>query len=469
MGAGVSNWRLARAVAMLGQLGTVSGTALDLIMARRLQDGDKDGQMRHALEHFPLKQMAQSIIDEYFIPGGKQPDAPYKPVPMHSKDGPRRARELCIAANFVEVFLAREGHDGCVGINYLEKIQFPHLPSLYGAMLAGVTVVIMGAGIPREIPSVIASFAQHQAATYPLRVAGPQSGEEVRMSFDPSEYLGEDLPDLRKPAFLPIVSSSVLAQVMARKTVGAIDGFIVEGPTAGGHNAPPRGTMKLTPDGQPIYGERDVVDLAEMRALGKPFWLAGGYGTPGKLGEALAAGAAGIQVGTVFAFCAESGLDDSFKRALLDKALRCQASVFTDPVASPTGFPFKVAQLEGTASEKADYLARLRLCDLGYMRELYRRSDGTLGYRCPAEPVEQYVAKEGRREDTVGRKCLCNTLMANIGMAQRVKGGGIEQALITTGDDLVHLDRFASLAHPDYSAADVVRILLADAKAAANG
>lgn len=469
MGAGVSNWRLARAVAMLGQLGTVSGTALDLIMARRLQDGDKDGQMRHALEHFPLKKLAQSIIDEYFIPGGKKPDAPYKPVPMHSKDGPRRARELCIAANFAEVFLAREGHDGWVGINYLEKIQFPHLPSLYGAMLAGVTVVIMGAGIPREIPSVIEAFAEHRTATYPLRVAGPQTGDEVRTSFNPREFLGDDLPELKKPLFLPIVSSSVLAQVMARKAVGTIDGFIVEGPTAGGHNAPPRGAMRLTPDGQPVYGERDVVDLAEMRAIGKPFWLAGGHGAAGKLAEALAAGAAGIQVGTAFAFCVESGLDEGLKRALLDKALRGQAAVFTDPVASPTGFPFKVARLEGTASEPEDYLARTRLCDLGYLRELYRRADGTLGYRCPAEPVEQYVAKGGRFEDTIGRKCLCNTLMANIGMAQRMKSGSLEQALITTGDDLMHLDRFASLAHPDYTAADVVRILLADAKADANG
>ena len=36
MGAGVSNWRLAQAVAKLGQLGVVSGTALDLVLARRL-------------------------------------------------------------------------------------------------------------------------------------------------------------------------------------------------------------------------------------------------------------------------------------------------------------------------------------------------------------------------------------------------------------------------------------------------
>ena len=46
MGAGVSSWRLAQAVSQLGQLGVVSGTALDLIFARRLQDGDPGGHMR---------------------------------------------------------------------------------------------------------------------------------------------------------------------------------------------------------------------------------------------------------------------------------------------------------------------------------------------------------------------------------------------------------------------------------------
>ena len=40
MGAGVSSWRLARAVSSTGQLGVVSGTALDVILARRLQEGD---------------------------------------------------------------------------------------------------------------------------------------------------------------------------------------------------------------------------------------------------------------------------------------------------------------------------------------------------------------------------------------------------------------------------------------------
>jgi len=40
MGVGVSGWRLARAVARTGQLGVVSGTALDTLLIRVLQSGD---------------------------------------------------------------------------------------------------------------------------------------------------------------------------------------------------------------------------------------------------------------------------------------------------------------------------------------------------------------------------------------------------------------------------------------------
>ena len=73
----------------------------------------------------------------------------------------RERQQLTMLANFVEIFLAREGHDGIVGINLLTKVQMPTLPSLYGAMLAGVDYVLMGAGIPREIPGVLDALAQH--------------------------------------------------------------------------------------------------------------------------------------------------------------------------------------------------------------------------------------------------------------------------------------------------------------------
>ena len=176
------------------------------------------------------------------------------------------------------------------------------------------------------------------------------------------------------------------------------------------------GKLQLNRRGEAIYGERDRVDLAALRELGVPFWLAGGYGTAENLRYALAAGAAGIQVGTAFAFCAESGLRDDYKRALLRKAAAGVADVFTDPLSSPTGFPFKAAQLEGSLSEQETYAARPRICDLGFMREAHWTAGGVIEYRCPAEPEAAYLAKGGRLETTVGKKCLCNASAGQCGI-----------------------------------------------------
>ncbi|HYD52292.1 MAG TPA: nitronate monooxygenase, partial [Gemmatimonadaceae bacterium] len=232
------------------------------------------------------------------------------------------------------------------------------------------------------------------------------------------------------PRFLAIVSATSLASTLVRKASGRVDGLVIEGPTAGGHNAPPRGTLTLDATGQPVYGERDAVDLTKIRELGVPFWLAGGSGRPGALDEALAAGAAGIQVGTLFAFSEESGLAPEVRAEALAAIREERATVFTDPDASPTGYPFKLLQ----TSEVDAGAARVRNCDLGYLRTAFRRPDGRIDYRCPAEPVEQYVAKGGDAADTVGRRCLCNGLLANVGHAQVRDDGTGEPTLLTTGD-----------------------------------
>jgi nitronate monooxygenase len=460
MGVGVSNWRLANAVSKLGQLGVVSGTALDSLFVRRLVDGDEGGYMRRGLEAFPFPDMARRIWQEYFVPGGKPVGTPYPAVPMHQRKDTRKLIELCIVSNFVEVFLAREGHKNPVGINFLEKVQMPHLSSIYGAMLAGVGYVLMGAGIPLHIPGVLDAFAAHHAAEYKLSVTGALPGQDTQMHFDPADYAEGPLPLLHRPRFLAIVSSNTLATTMLRRASGPVDGFVIESPTAGGHNAPPRGKLQLNAAGEPVYGERDRVNLQELRALGVPFWLAGGYGNAEKLREALDQGAAGIQVGTAFAFSQESGMRPDLKKTLLSQAVAGTGEVFTDPLASPTGFPFKVALLEGTSSELPIYQERKRVCDLGYLREPYAEQSGRIGYRCAAEPVANYVAKGGKVEETVGRKCLCNALLSNIGHAQTRKDEVAEPALVTVGDDLNTVAQFLAPGRETYSAEDVVKSLL---------
>lgn len=460
MGIAVSNWKLAQAVSRLGQLGVVSGTGIETVLARRLQLGDPGGAVRRALAHFPFPAMAGRVLADYFVEGGKAERAPFRLVPMASlKPGPRFVEPVVVGA-FAEVFLAKEGHEAPVGMNLLEKIQLPTLPALFGAMLAGVVCVLMGAGIPRAIPGALDRLAAGEAAELKIDVEGALPGEEWLCHFDPREFCGGDAPKLRRPDFLAIVSSATLAITLARKSNGRVDGFIVEGECAGGHNAPPRGLPQLSPRGEPVYGPRDVPELDKIRELGLPFWLAGSHGQPGKLEAALRLGAAGIQVGTAFAFCEESGLRPDLKRQTLELARQGRVEVFTDPVASPTGFPFKVAALDGTLSDPAIFAARERMCDLGALRRPHRRADGTIGYRCPSEPVEDYARKGGRVEITAGRKCVCNGLMATAGYAQALPGGGAEPALVTAGNDLLRITEFLPPDGDSYTAEDVIRLLL---------
>jgi nitronate monooxygenase len=151
MGIRISKWSLAREVSKVGELGVVSGTAMDTVLVRELQDGDIDGSMRRALASFPDQDMVQRILKKYYIEGGKGEANAYKSIPMWTIDPPQHLLELCVVANYCEVWLAKHNDDGSpthglVGMNLLTKVQLPTIPSLYGAMLADVDYVIMGAG-----------------------------------------------------------------------------------------------------------------------------------------------------------------------------------------------------------------------------------------------------------------------------------------------------------------------------------
>lgn len=460
MGVGVSNWRLANAVSRYGELGVVSGTFLDTVIARRLQDGDPCGSVRRALSNFPDQDIASKIVTTYFIEGGKQSGEPYKAVPMHGLNSPRALVDLTVAANFVEVFLAKEGHDGIVGINYLTKIELPTLPSLYGAMLAGVDFVLMGAGIPKAIPGILDRLAEQLPVTLRITADGATPEDNIELSFDPQQYKFAANINLYRPKFLAIVSSYTLAQTLARKSSGKVDGFVVEHHTAGGHNAPPRGEVQCDEAGEPIYGAKDEPNLSDFTKLDLPFWLAGSYGSHEKLLEAQALGAKGIQVGTAFAFCDESGVKREIKNEVIKKVRNKEARVFTDPRASSSGYPFKVVELAGTMSESAEYERRPRVCDLGYLRTAHKMPNGTIGFRCPAEPEDDYAKKGGDPKHTEGRKCLCNGLLATVGLPQVRECGYEELPIVTAGSELSGIEQFLDPNSHSYTAQDALKVLL---------
>lgn len=455
MGVAVSQWRLAQAAARAGCLGVVSGTVIDRVVAYRLQEGDPDGHLRRVIARFPVPVVAQNVLRRWYVPGGVKNPGAYRSTAMIDHRPSVESLELMVVAAFAEVSLAKEGHDQRIGINLLEKIQTPNLALMYGAMLAGVDVVLMGAGIPREIPAALSRLARHEEASLALHVEGSSGGNGVRIVFDPKIIVPpSSLAPLARPLFLAIISSEVLAQSLLRSTEGQVDGFVVEGPTSGGHNAPPRGGGQRNARGEPVYGPRDEPDLERLRRLDRPFWLAGGYGVPGGLQRAQAAGAQGIQAGTAFAFCRESGLDPAIRTRVLARLGNGEASVFSDPLASPTGFPFKVVAVPDSMSEADVYAKRKRVCNLGYLRHAYQLPDGSLGWRCPAEPAASFIAKGGDPSALEGRKCLCNGLLASAGFSLALPDGGRELPLVTAGDALLALGE--SVDCLDRSAAEVV-------------
>lgn len=461
MGIGASGWQLARAVSLEGQLGVVSGTALSHVLARRLQDGDPGGHMRRALAAFPDREIVNQILGRYFVQDGIPDGTPYRNVPLPGLKLPKELEGLNAAANFAEVFLAKENHAGIVGINYLEKIQIPFLSSLYGALLAGVDYVLVGAGIPRHIPAAIAALCAHEDFSLKTFVEGASKDDPCEVHFSPRKLINRDLAPLKRPRFLAIVSSATLARSLARSTTPP-DGFVVEAASAGGHNAPPRGPLQLNERGEPVYGERDAIDLEAIAGLGLPFWLAGSRASPKHLTEALAKGAAGIQVGTAFAFCAESGFTPEIKAAAIKLVHNDKAAVRTDAKASPTGFPFKLLEMDGTLGKPEVYKSRIRSsCDVGLLRTAYKREDGSLGFKCPAEAEEDFFRKGGTPEDAEGRLCLCNGLLASIGLAQKREAGVREIPIVTSGDDLGCVRALTPKDGDSYSARDVIRYLLA--------
>ena len=464
MGVGVSSWRLARRVAELGEFGVVSGTGIDTVVVRELQQGDPHGRLR-VLATYPDPEIVAWLTKRFYVEGGLEEGRPYKLLPIHRFKPTLQSQRVLAAATFSEVALAKEGHDGPIGINLLAKLKRYTLPCLYGAILAGVDAVMMGAGIPIEEVEEVRKLAAGQPARLRLDVDTAQAPEGAGPFFydlDPADLVPEPRPR-PCPAFYPVISSDLLAAILVKKLPeGSIAGWIVEGPTAGGHNAPPR-KKGTDADGNPVYTERDVADLDRIAALGLPFYLAGGYGTPEKLREALAAGAAGVQVGSLFSLADESGYPAAEKAALIGGLHRGELAVRTDGHVSGTGFPFKVVEMAGTLGIPENLAGRTRICDLGYLQQAYVDEKGRVQGRCPAEPLADYVRKGGKEEDTHRRACLCNGLMANIGLGQTQKEGR-EERLFTAGDDLVQLP-LGSAERPRYDVADVIAFLRGEAVA----
>ena len=445
MGIAVSSWQLAKEVSIAGELGVISGTAIDSVVARRLQDGDLTGDIRRAMAAYPHQETITEIMDRFFIEGGRAEGKPYLDVPKLSIKGNLFSNKLLAVASFVEVWLAKEGHNGLIGMNILEKIQLAIPAQLYGAMLADVDYILIGAGIPAQVPHLLNEISQGNKVAMKVDVADTK--EKHYLHFDP-RTLGLDNFPIKRPLFLAIVTSHALVAYLNKDEETKPDGYVIEYHVAGGHNAPPRAKNHVNDEGEAIYNELDIPNLEKIHASGSPFWLAGGYATPEKVKEAISYGAQGVQVGSLFALANESGFTKENRSSILTSLADPTMRVMTDASASPTGFPFKVIQNNQTLSNDNLYKERTRICDLGYLRTMFQREKGGIGYRCPAEPLDNYEFKNGEVEQAQGSKCLCNALMADIGLGQIRPDGRTEISLLTFGSDLDGPRALRAL-HPD--------------------
>ena len=465
MGVGVSGYKLARKVSSYGQLGVISATGVNITLARELQKGDLTEEFREALSHFPNQDIARKILGRFYIEGGKAPDKRYilNQFPSFEKinnaEFTLRNKDLedtLVAGAFAQVYLAKKDHNNPVGANFLNKIEWTQLPTLYGAMLAGVDVVLIGAGFPREIPEILIEFISGNIGKMSASVgyAGDTTihpgNKKYSIVFDPKRFSNAEL---KKPAFLGIVGNHLGVKGLPRA-----DGYVFEGPIAGGHNPPAR-SKTLSESGEPMYGPKDNMNFDLLAMLLKqnggkqPYWLAGNYAT--RLAQALSHGASGVQAGTPFAFCRDSGITPELKKQALTEIIKDNVKVHTSARASPTGFPFKELLMPGTIGIPEVYEERERICSLGHLIEICEDSEGEIITRCPAEPVDAYVRKGGNIEDTVGRKCLCNGLVSTIGL-----GMPGEKPLMTSGADFTAVKDLVAKHGMEYSAENVIDYIL---------
>jgi len=457
MGVGVSKYSLAKRVSCYGQLGVVSATAPDNLLIRGLQHGDPNGNLREALTKFPNQEIAKRIFDKFYISGGKAPEDRYllNSFPHFEKIGDseftianKDLEDTLVAGAFVEVYLAKQGHMNPIGANFLNKIGWAQLPTLYGGMLAGLDVALIGAGFPKNIPEILTALVSGEIC----RMPAPINGKPYQIIFDPRRIAKTKL---ERPVFLGIIGNHLGVRGLPNA-----DGYVIEGHLAGGHNVPPR-SKRISETGESIHGLEDDTNF-EMLAFqlkkngrNQPYWLAGNYAT--RLAEAISLGASGIQVGTPFEFCTDSGITPQLKRQALIEILG-GARAYTSARASPARLPFKELQISGTMSSQEVYAERRRVCNLGFLVEVYEEGNKLLT-RCSAEPEEVYVKKGGLLEDTIGRKCLCNNLLATIGL-----NTPDEKPLVTSGADLTAVKDLVQRHGMEYSAENVIDYILEKAR-----
>ena len=85
---------------------------------------------------------------------------------------------------------------------------------------------------------------------------------------------------------------------------------------------------------------------------------------------------------------------------------------------------------------------------------------GKATYTCAAEPDAAFLKKRGDEKELAGRMCLCNGLLAAVGLGQERPDGYKEAPLLTLGSTTSDVENML-MTHPEgWSAKEVVDRLL---------
>ncbi len=203
----------------------------------------------------------------------------------HSRDPEARRGANLVALDW-EIRAARTlaGRDGFLAVNVMHAIS-GYREHVLQAIRSGVNAVVVGAGLPLDLP----------------RLAG--------------EFPGV--------ALIPILSEPRGVQVLLRRWMryGRLpDALVIENPQyAGGH----LGATSLEETGDPRFGFslvlpaiRKILDGLGLRPDQIPLIPAGGISSFRKIRELVALGAAGVQLGTPFAVTEEGDAHINFKKVL---------------------------------------------------------------------------------------------------------------------------------------------------------
>ncbi|MDP3973997.1 MAG: hypothetical protein Q8P92_04145 [Candidatus Daviesbacteria bacterium] len=483
MGLFITNDLLPRAISLAGGMGMTSVEGIDHIVARLLQRGDPTNSILRTVDEFEDRFDAHELSDyvrSLYVPGGIPKGQPFRQLPMFGTNPDKRIEGLNVFAGYWIVRAAKmgrylKGPEVKIAANKLEEVQTTVMAVTFGEMLADVDEIEISAGLPFQMRENIRKLCALESVNYNLDVhhGTDEKSEQFKrhvVRFNPRKHIGRLDHELKEPRITGVASSNIAARVLTdqNRHPNAIDQLKIELPQkTGGHSTKPR-KIDYNERGEYKYGPKDEIDLELVRGLtgkmGIPFTLAGGFSTPEAVKEAIELGAQSATVATPFQYCEESGLPQNVKRAIINQILKGNMDVFIDPKISPTYYAFRVDRnIEGVPSIGdvdiyEDWSANHRSCTIGRLRERTTHK-GRLTWICKAEPVEDYLRKGGKIEDTVGAGCLCENLLSAVDLGQTHKDGYEVPPLYSSGTEVSFLPRILN-GRKSYTAKNVVEFLV---------